>query len=241
MLSPNTAVYRFKLPTSGSILGLPIGQHVSIRAHINGQNVLRSYTPISSDDDKGYFDMLIKSYPQGNISKLVGDMKIGQKLEFQGPKGAMVYTPNMKKHIGMICGGSGITPMWQIAQAIAKNRPALGGNDVTEVDLIFANVSEEDILMKKSLDDIAAKDKSFRVHYVLNNPPEGWKGSVGFVTPDIIKVRSSIPQARDPLTLHRKHSRARRLITKSSSAVLPLWSRPCATLPKSLGTRRLVL
>lgn len=189
ILSPNTAVYRFKLPSSGSILGLPIGQHISIRAHINGQNVLRSYTPISSDDDKGYFDMLIKSYPQGNISKLVGDMKIGEKLEFQGPKGAMVYTPNMKKHIGMIAGGSGITPMWQISQAIAKNRPELGGNDTTEVDLIFANVNEEDILMKKALDEIASKDKRFRVHYVLNNPPEGWKGDVGFVSPAIIKVR----------------------------------------------------
>ena len=137
--------------------------------------------------------MLIKSYPQGNISKLVGEMKVRECLEFQGPKGAMVYKPNMNKHIGMIAGGSGITPMWQISYAITKNRPENGGNDNTEVDLIFANVNENDILMKKELDELAAKDKRFRVHYVLNNPPEGWKGGVGFVTPEIIKVFQKIP------------------------------------------------
>jgi len=196
-ISPNTAVYKFQLPTNGSILGLPIGQHISIRANIGGQNVLRSYTPISSDDDKGTFDMLIKSYPQGNISKLVGEMRIGESLEFQGPKGAMVYTPNMKQHIGMIAGGSGVTPMWQIINAIHKGRPT----DTTEVDFIFANVNDTDILMKKQLDAIAAKDKRIRIHYVLNNPPEGWKGYTGFVTPEIIKKVFPGPAAENKVLI----------------------------------------
>ena len=38
---------------------------------------------------------------------------------------------------------------------------------------------------------MAREDSGFRVHYVLNNPPEGWTGGVGFVTPDMIKVRNS--------------------------------------------------
>jgi cytochrome-b5 reductase len=53
------------LPGSKDILGLPIGQHISISAEINGKEIMRSYTPTSSDDDLGHFDLLIKvsSFP----------------------------------------------------------------------------------------------------------------------------------------------------------------------------------
>lgn len=88
----------------------------------------------------------------------------------------------------MIAGGTGITPMLQIIRAINRGRPKNGGKDLTEVDLIFANVNIDDILLKEDLDTLAAEDSNFRVHYVLNNPPEKWDGGVGFVTSDMIKV-----------------------------------------------------
>ena len=185
--------YRFNLPTSNSILGLPIGQHISVTAQCpkpdgTMADVTRSYTPISSDEDPGHFDLLIKSYPTGNISKHMAQMQVGQTLKVMGPKGAMVYTPNLVKRFGMIAGGTGITPMLQIIRAIIRGRPKNGGKDTTEVDLIFANVNQEDILLKEDLDALALEDKGFRVHYVLNNPPEKWDGGVGFVTEDMIKV-----------------------------------------------------
>lgn len=147
---------------------------------------MRSYTPISGDEEKGYVDLLIKAYPTGNISKHMASLMVGQTIKVRGPKGAMVYTPNMVKRFGMIAGGTGITPMLQIIKAIIRGRAA---GDTTEVDLIFANVNEEDILLKEDLDKLAAQDSKFRVHYVLNNPPQGWTGGVGFVTQDMIKVR----------------------------------------------------
>lgn len=149
---------------------------------------MRSYTPISSDDNAGYFDLLIKKYPQGKISQHVSKLEIGQTLKVRGPKGQMVYTTGLVRKFGMIAGGTGITPMLQIIRAITKARPKYGGGDLTEIDLIFANVNEEDILLRGTLDRLAADDPKFRVHYVLNNPPEGWKGGVGFVTADMIKV-----------------------------------------------------
>lgn len=150
--------------------------------------MVRSYTPISSDEDHGYFDLLLKSYPTGNISKYMATLKIGDTIRVKGPKGAMVYTPNMVQRLGMIAGGTGITPMLQIIRAIVRGRPRNGGNDTTQVDLIFANVNHEDILLKEDLDQLAKEDSGFRVYYVLNNPPENWDQGVGFVTPDIIKV-----------------------------------------------------
>lgn len=184
--------YRFSLPGKTDILGLPIGQHISLAATIEGQEkeVVRSYTPISSDQDKGFFELLIKAYPTGNISKYVTGLKVGDTMKVRGPKGAMVYTPNMVRHFGMIAGGTGITPMLQIIKAIIRGRPRNGGNDETQVDLLFANVNQEDILLKDDLDTLAKEDPNFRVHYVLNNPPPGWTGGVGFVTTDMIKVRT---------------------------------------------------
>jgi len=193
--SHNVAIYRFALPQPTDILGLPIGQHMSLAATPKGadKEVVRSYTPISSDEDKGYFDLMIKSYPQGNISAHMATLKIGDTMKVRGPKGAMVYSPNLCKRIGMIAGGTGITPMLQIIRAINRGRPKNGGSDKTKVDLIFANVNPDDILLKEDLDQLDKEDADFSVYYVLNNPPEKWDGGVGFVTPDMIKEKLPAP------------------------------------------------
>lgn len=188
VISHNVAIYRFSLPTPTSILGLPIGQHISISAVLpqpdgTSKEIVRSYTPISGDHQPGHFDLLIKSYPTGNISKYMASLIVGQSIKVRGPKGAMVYSPNMVRAFGMIAGGTGITPMLQVIRAVIRGRAT---GDKTEIDLIFANVNQEDILLKEDLDKLASEDAGFRVHYVLNNPPEKWDGGVGFVTPEMI-------------------------------------------------------
>ena len=110
---------------------------------------------------------------------------VGQHVRVRGPKGAFVYTPNMVRHFGMIAGGTGITPMLQIIRAIVRGRDT---GDRTEVDLIFANVTAQDILLKEDLDAIVKEDKGIRIHYVLDKPSEGWTGGVGYVTSDMISV-----------------------------------------------------
>lgn len=201
ILSHNTAIYRFALPSPTHILGLPIGQHISIAATLpqpdgTTKEIVRSYTPISGDHQPGFVDLLIKSYPTGNISKHMASLTIGQTIKVRGPKGAMVYTPNMVRHFGMIAGGTGITPMLQIIRAVIRGRPI---GDRTEIDLIFANVNQEDILLKDDLDTLAKQDAGFRVHYVLNNPPEKWDGGVGFVTPEMITTH--LPKPADDVKL----------------------------------------
>lgn len=192
-LTTATFSYRFKLPSPRSILGLPIGQHISIGAHLpqpdgSVKEIVRSYTPISGDHQPGFVDLLIKSYPQGNISKHMASLQVGQAIRVRGPKGAFVYTPNMVRHFGMIAGGTGITPMLQVIRAIVRGRAT---GDKTEVDLIFANVTAQDILLREDLDALAKEDSNIRIHYVLDKPPEGWTGGVGFVTADMITVSCS--------------------------------------------------
>ncbi|RKP24467.1 hypothetical protein SYNPS1DRAFT_33212 [Syncephalis pseudoplumigaleata] len=196
VISHNTALYRFALPSSDDVLGLPIGQHISVQATIDGKDVMRSYTPMSSDDDRGHFDLVIKSYPLGRISKMFSELKIGDHIQVRGPKGAFKYEPNLVKHLGMIAGGTGITPMLQVIRAILKN-PA----DTTQISLIFANISEEDILLREDLDALARQHDQFSVYYVLNNEPEGWTGGVGFVTEEMIRTHCPPPSADSKILL----------------------------------------
>ncbi len=188
-ISSNTALYRFALPSKNHILGLPIGQHITVACTIDDKEVARSYTPSSSDLDRGFFDLIIKSYPTGNVSRYIGEMQVHQTIKVKGPKGQMRYSPNMCSEIGMIAGGTGITPCLQIIRAILGNE-----EDKTRCSLIFANMSIDDILLREELDSLAAKYDNFKVHHVLNNPPEEWEGGVGFVTEDIIKERLPSPK-----------------------------------------------
>ena len=59
-VSHDTRLFRFELPTKDHILGLPTGQHIHLSAMVNGQLVIRPYTPVSSDDDLGHMDLIIK-------------------------------------------------------------------------------------------------------------------------------------------------------------------------------------
>lgn len=182
VLSHNSGIYRFALPKESDILGLPIGQHIQITANINGKDIVRSYTPTSNDAQQGYFDLLIKHYPQGNISKHIHELEIGQTIKVKGPKGFFEYTPNMVTHFGMVAGGTGITPMYQIINAIANNP-----EDNTKVELLYGNQTEEDILLRAELDELATKyPNQFKIHYFLDKPPQVWEGFTGYITFDYL-------------------------------------------------------
>lgn len=110
VIAPNVYRMVFALPQADAVLGLPTGQHIVLQAVINGKNVARSYTPISNNSDLGRIEMLIKVYPQGLMTQHLAGMQVGETIDIRGPKGSMQYSPAYAKHIGMIAGGSGITP-----------------------------------------------------------------------------------------------------------------------------------
>jgi len=182
-VSPNTAVYRFKLPIPDQPLPMPVASFILAQTTgIEEKPTVRPYTPITYDE-KGYFELMVKSYPDGKLSKHIGHLKVGDKLTVKGPKPKLEYKPNMKKTIAMIAGGTGVTPMLQVAHEILKNP-----NDKTEVRLIFANVNQDDILLKERIDGWAKQHKNFKVLYTLDNPPADWKGEKGFVSEQMVKT-----------------------------------------------------
>ncbi|KAL3623914.1 NADH-cytochrome b5 reductase [Castilleja foliolosa] len=189
-LSHNVAKFKFALPTPTSVLGLPIGQHISCRGKDSqGEDVIKPYTPTTLDSDVGYFELVIKMYPQGRMSHHFREMREGDYMSVKGPKGRFKYQPGQVRAFGMIAGGSGITPMFQVARAILENP-----SDQTKVHLIYANVTVDDILLKDELDSLATNyPDRFKIHYVLNQAPEVWNGGVGFVTKEMIQAHCPAP------------------------------------------------
>jgi NAD(P)H-flavin reductase len=84
--------------------------------------------------------MLMKG-PKGHLEyKGRGSFTINQKR---------VVTPYKKRKIGMVAGGTGITPILQVIRAIQKDP-----SDKTELWLIYANQTEDDILLRKELEAV---------------------------------------------------------------------------------------
>lgn len=201
VLSRDSFMLDFALPTPEHVLGLPTGKHMFLSAKINDETVVRRYTPISSNFDIGCVKFVIKAYrpcdrfPKGGkMSQYLDSLKIGDYLDMRGPVGEFEYLSDgnflldgeesKAKHFNMIAGGTGITPVMQIAAEILRHP-----SDATSISLIFACRIEGDLLMRSTLDEWAAHFPSkFKVHYILSDGwPKDWKFSTGFVDKALFK------------------------------------------------------
>ncbi|USP79415.1 hypothetical protein yc1106_06689 [Curvularia clavata] len=195
-VSHDTIRFVFGLPSENSILGLPTGQHVAIRHEVDGKQITRSYTPTSSNKDLGRLELTIKVYEGGKLTPWLKQLNIGDKVEIRGPKGEMKYHKNLVKELGMIAGGTGITPMLQIIRRICEDP-----RDLTKVTLLYANKTEDDILLKDQLDQFAKQNDRFTVHYILSNPSTSWQGLKGRVSKELIEKHMPAPAGMDSKVL----------------------------------------
>ncbi|KAJ2783675.1 hypothetical protein H4R18_001585 [Coemansia javaensis] len=184
-INHDTALFRFALDPN-QVLGLDVTSCLVVRAAVDGSDkpVVRPYTPVSPRDARGYFDLVVKGYPAGKVSAHLHKMSPGEALEFKGPIPKYPYKAGALKEIGMVAGGSGITPMLQLIQHILGDP-----SDKTKLTLIFANRSEEDIILRSTLDEYArAHPDRFRVHYVVDKASSSdWKGDVGYITKEMVQ------------------------------------------------------
>lgn len=195
VLSKDSFMLDFALPTPKHVLGLPTGKHMFFSAKINGETVVRRYTPISSNYDVGCVKFVIKAYPPierfpegGKMSQYLDSLQIGDSLDFRGPVGEFEYDAHGKFTIegescfatkfNMIAGGTGITPVMQIAAEILRNT-----QDMTQCSVVFACREEGDLLMRSTLDEWADKfPHKFKINYILSDSwSKDWKFSTGFV------------------------------------------------------------
>jgi len=149
--------------------------------------IARPYTPVSRNDTLGKVELIIKDYPDiGNVSSHICNAKVGSSLSVKGCFTKIEVKPNKWKKVGMIAGGSGITPCLQVVDEILSFP-----EDTTEIILIFCNQSPQAIFLKDYIDALAGKAQGrFKVYYCVDkaDADDVWNGLTGYVTADMVKT-----------------------------------------------------
>ena len=133
-ISGDTYIFRFEFPDLEMQMGLPVGNHVMFHAKVDGDEdeIIRKYTPISDVKDQSFVDFVIKIYRKnahpkfpegGQMTQYLEKLPLGSNMLISGPHGKLTYEgfgrfsidkrlTQVRKKIGHIAGGTGITPIY---------------------------------------------------------------------------------------------------------------------------------
>lgn len=182
-VAPDVARLRFALPSAEHASGLTVASHVL--AVDEGSSTTRAYTPVSPPHVKGSFDLLVRRYPGGEFSTALHALRVGDTINFRGPVVTLDFAskPNVVRHLCLVAGGTGIAPLYQILTHVLATP-----GDVTEVRLLYANRTSEDVLLRRELDALAARHPDrLRVRYVVEEqegpPVVGQRSWSSFLSP----------------------------------------------------------
>ena len=200
-VSWDTRIFVFDLEHEKQTLGLPIGQHLMIKVPdlTTKESIIRSYTPISDTALEGKMELLVKIYfPNGNIpggkmTMALDALSLGAEIAGKGPTGRFEYLGNGRVTISgkerkvrsfkMICGGTGITPIFQVLRAVMQEP-----QDPTTCVVLDGNRLEEDILCRAELDAYAADDsRKCTVVHTLSKAAATWTGHRGRISEKLIQ------------------------------------------------------
>lgn len=186
----DTHVFRLQFPR-GTVMHVPVGKHVYLKAVVQDTEVVRPYTPVdqnlaaasqhSSQESDLY--LMIKVYPDGVFTPHLNSLHTGDHISVSGPEGTFSLRPLRDvTDLYLLAAGTGFTPMARLI------RLALQDTDtIRKTKLLFFNRREDDILWRCELDELAANNERFQVEYVLSEPGEGWTGRRGRVDESMLK------------------------------------------------------
>lgn len=124
--TPDAISVRFEVPPAlADDYRFVQGQHLNLRAYLDGEELRRSYSICSAPDD-GELRVAIKKVPGGRFSTwAVERLKPGDVLDVMTPEGRF-FTPldaQQAKHYVAFAAGSGITPILSLARATLAREP----------------------------------------------------------------------------------------------------------------------
>ena len=123
------------------------GQHLPVRATINGEEIHRTYSICSAVGD-GDLKIGVRVQPDGVFSQFIAnDLSVGNKLEVMPPVGHFYTTlsPDNEKTYVAFVAGSGITPILSILKTI------LATEKNSRVILFYGNRTQESTMFLEEL------------------------------------------------------------------------------------------
>lgn len=203
-ISPTSFVLRFSTPDQSKSLNLSTCACILAMAELpdcegNPEQVVRPYTPISTNAQIGSFDLLVKNYGEnGRLSTyLCTILDEGSNVSFKHiDLNVKIQAPFPFKKICMIVGGSGLTPMVQAAHAVLGD----SSND-SEVVMLYGSRTSNDILGKELLDYWSDMSDKLSVHHYVSNEPKDsrWDGRRGRIDRAAIEEFFPPPEDKDSI------------------------------------------
>ncbi len=168
------------------------GQHVTVRAVIDGEDVRRSYS-ICANANTRKLRVGVKRLPGGAFSTYAtGTLRAGDVLEVMPPVGEFTITPDSAaaNHYGAFAAGSGITPVLSLAATVLESEPG------SRFTLVFGNRSARSIMFLEELEGL--KDRypdRFHLVHILSRESGGLPLFEGRI--DAAKVRALLDSVVD--------------------------------------------
>jgi ferredoxin-NADP reductase len=149
------------------------GQHVDVRLTAeDGYQAERSYS-IASPPEERWVALTVERLDDGEVSPyLVGELKVGDKLEMRGPIGGhFVWRAGESRPLLLIAGGSGVVPL----MAMLRHRASTAHKNPAR--LLYSSRTLDDIIYREELDRLAAINDGLVVkHTLTRDKPAGWDG-----------------------------------------------------------------
>jgi cytochrome-b5 reductase len=188
VVTQDTCIYCFNLATPNSSLNLPVSSYVLARAEVNGETVIRPYTPISNFI--GELPILVKTYPHAKMGRRFAALEVGDTMYFKGPFQTFVYEENAYDRLTLVAGGTGVTPMLQLIDKVLTN-PL----DRTKMHLILCNKDEFNMPLAAELNEFAETyPNRLRVTHLIDKPlTEEWDGLTGHISKELLLVSCGKP------------------------------------------------
>lgn len=144
----------FTIPTSlQKYFQFTQGQHLTLKAIINGQEIRRSYSICSSPFDHE-IRIAIKKVPHGIFSTFANtQLRKGNTMEVMPPSGKF-FTPlsaTAANHYIAFAAGSGITPIFSIIKTTLLAEPN------SSFTLVYGNKNRHSIIFKEALEALKNK------------------------------------------------------------------------------------
>ena len=156
---------RFEIPPElREVFEFKAGQHLTLKATIEGEEVRRNYSLCTAPDEQDWM-VTVKRIAGGIFSNWVGDrLKAGDTVDVMPPHGSFTteFAPNAKRHIVGIAGGSGITPVMSLLRTTLKQEPE------SQFTLLYGNRDSSSIIFLEELANL--KDRylgRFSLHHFL--------------------------------------------------------------------------
>ena len=179
----------------GTPLKFKPGQFLSVDVTIDGERFRRAYSLSNACLEGTPTQITVKRIADGLVSNYLNDtIAAGQELSVLGPSGSFTIEPSAlkRRHLVMIAGGSGITPIMSILETALRVEPG------TRVTLIYGNRSWGDVIFRERLNRLCEEfGERLTVDHVLERPPQGWTGERGLLAHDVIESRMRALELED--------------------------------------------